>query len=249
MVKNKKRVTPPGNKVYIIDDAKSPFVVTEAFRKIATNIGFAIPKKEDNRAKVFCITSAVAGEGKTTISVNLALSMVRSGLRVALVDCDLRNPSIKRSLVHSQLRKGVESYLSGQASLEEIIYRDKSGLDVVAALLPAPNPMSLLHSEAFDHLIGQLSYLYEMVIVDTPPLGIVSDASIIGPRTDGVVIVTRQLYSDHKLLKSVVGQLEFAKCNILGFILNGFALPKEGFGKYGKYGKYGKSGYGEAKRQ
>lgn len=243
MIKSKKPLSSPGQ-VIIFNDADAPFVITEAFRKIATNVGFAIPKKENGGAKVFCITSALAGEGKTTMSINVALSLTKSGSKVALVDCDLRNPSVRRNFHHFNAKKGLESYLSGQANLDSIIYHDETGLDVIATLQSPPNPMALLNSDTFDKLLSMLSERYEMVVIDTPPLTLVSDAAIIGPKTDGVVIVTRQMFSNHRALKSIVGQLRFAKCNILGFVLNSFALARGGYyGKHGQYGKYGK--YGE----
>lgn len=238
-------------KIHIINDKTSPFVVTESFRKITTNIGFAIPKKEDGSGKIFCVTSAIAGEGKTTISVNLALSCAKSGAKTVLLDCDFRKPSVKRYFP-SDNKKGVEAYLSGQTNFENIVYKDPSSwLDVIATMHCPPNPISLLNSSGYDSLLEWLKQNYDYVIIDTPPLALVSDASIIGKKTDGVIIVTRQMYSNHKVLKDVVNQLEFAKCNILGFILNDFAVSSKSYygGRYGKYGTYGKYSYKQAEKK
>lgn len=235
-------------KIHIVDEKKSPFVVTESFRKLATNIGFAIPKKEDGKGKIFCVTSSVSGEGKTTVAVNLALTFARSGARTAIVDCDLRNPSVR--LYFSKCRKrGVASYLAGECSLNDIIEEDvEENLSVLIARQSPPNPLALINSGWFGKMLDELSARYEVVVIDTPPLGIVPDSSLIGKQTDGVIIVTRQMYSNHKNIQVIVDQLDFAQCNVLGFILNGYSLSQsEGYGRYGKYGKYGKYGYGASK--
>lgn len=231
-------------KIHIIDENKSPFIVTESFRKLATNIGFAIPKKENGKGKVFCITSPMPGEGKSTLSVNIALTCARSGAKTVLVDCDLRKPTVLRYFPECD-KHGVVAYLSGkEKSLDSIVYHSESGLDVLVTRQTPPNPLVLINSEVFDKLIEELSSKYEYVIIDTPPLGVVSDASIIEKKTDGIVVVTRQMYSNHRIIKDVVGQLEFAQNHVLGFILNDFTVSRDSYGgKYKRYGKYGKYGY------
>lgn len=232
-------------KVHLIDEKESPFIITESFRKIVTNIGFAIPKKDNGKGKVFCVTSPIAGEGKTTISVNIALTCARTGAKTVLVDCDLRKPTVLRYFPECD-KHGLAAYLSGQeTNLDNVIFHSESGVDVLVTRQTPPNPLALLNSEVFDRLIDKLASEYEYVIIDTPPLGVVSDASIIEKRTDGIVIVTRQMYSNHRVIKDVIGQLDFAQSHVLGFILNDFAVSHGGYGgKYGRYGKYGsKYGY------
>lgn len=230
-------------KILKVDEKNSPFVLTESFRKLMTNIGFAIPGKEDGKGKVFCISSSVQAEGKSTVSVNLALTGARSGAKTVLVDCDLRKPTLHRYFNTSA--KGLVEYLSGKAQMEEIVARDEeTGLYVIQAGHTPPNPLVLFNDASFAALLEKLSSEYEYVLIDTPPLGLVADASIIGQKTDGVVLVARHMYSNHRDIKGVIGQLGFAKCNILGFVLNDFALSRDGYGgKYGRYGKYGKYGY------
>ncbi len=222
--------------VYLIDDKKSPFVLAEAFRKIITNIGFAIPKKEGGKGKVFCITSSIAKEGKTTVSANIALSAARSGAKTILIDCDLRKPALKRYF--KSPKKGITGYLSGQAELEDIIARGiEPNLDIIVAKQSSPNPLVLLHSEAFDDLIEKLSSNYDYVILDTPPLGLCTDSLIIGKKTDGIVFVTRQRCSNHKMIKHLVDQIKFADCQIIGFILNDVSVSNSSY--YGKrYSNY-----------
>lgn len=244
-MKKKQKINETARRIHLVGD-DTPFVVTESFRKIVTNIGFAIPKKEDGVGKIFCVTSAVSGEGKTTVSVNIALTLAKSGAKTILVDCDLRKPSVKRYFPKSG-KKGIVAFLSGQTGLDDIIAHDeKTGLDIIATYQSPPNPMSLFNCDEFDKLIESLKYNYEYIVIDTPPVGLVSDASIIGTKTDGVVIVTRSMYSNHRSIKDIIGQFKFSKCNILGFVLNDFALARSGsYGyRYGYGYKYG-YGYGE----
>lgn len=237
-------------KIHMVDEKKSPFLVTESFRKITTNISFAIPKKDGGKGKVFCITSSVAGEGKTTVAVNLALTFARSGAKTVLVDCDLRRPSVRRYFPKCR-KRGIVTYLTGETSLDDIIEEDvEANMAVLIARQSPPSPMPLINSNWFDKMLDELATKYEVVIIDTPPLGLVPDSSIIGKKTDGVIIVTRQLYSNHKNIKKIVNQLNFAQCNILGFILNGYSISQGSTygGKYGRYGKYGyRYGYSENK--
>lgn len=218
------------------DEKKTPFALTEAFRKIVTNIGFAIPKKDGGRGKVFCITSSIQGEGKTTVSSNIALSAARSGAKTILIDCDLRKPALKHYFKTS--KKGITGYLSGQVELEDIIAHEiEPKLDIIVTKQTSPNPLVLLQSETFDQLIDKLSLNYDYVIIDTPPLGLCTDSLIIGKKTDGIVLVTRQKCSNHKMIKHLVDQIKFAECQILGFVLNDVSVASTSY--YGrKYSEY-----------
>lgn len=233
--------------IYKVDEKESPFIITEAFRNLMTNVGFAIPKKEEGKGKVVCVSSSIASEGKTTVSVNLALTCAGSGAKTVLVDCDLRKPHV-RAYFDIGEKEGIISYLSGQATLEEVTVKDVvPGLDVIAGKQSAPNPIVLLNDESFGKMIEKLESEYDYVIVDTSPVGIVSDATIIGQKTDGVILVTRQMYSNHRALREVLRQFDFAGCRVLGFVLNDFSVSR---GKYygSKYGyKYGYSKYGYPK--
>lgn len=227
--KNNKENEGLDQKRYVIDEKTSPFMVTEAFHQLMTNVSFVIPKKEDGTGKVVCITSSMPTEGKSTVSVNLALTIARSGVKTVLLDCDLRKPCVKRFFnIKEKDSKGIVSYLSGQAELKEVLVKDEaSGLDILPCIDVAPNPIFLLNHSMFAELLKQLADEYDYIIVDTPPIGIVSDATIIGKNCDGVVCVVRQMYSDHKIVKENLKQLEFAGCRFLGFVLNGFTVSKK----------------------
>lgn len=222
---------------YVIDPEKTPFYVTEAFRNLLANVGFAIPKKDDAKGKVICVSSSVPQEGKSTISVNLALTCAMAGYKTALVDCDMRKPSI-RKLLGLHHKECVMAYLSGQCAFDDVIVKNYAeNLDILPCSRPAPNPVVLLNNDAFGALIDRLAGEYDYVIIDTPPVSMVSDAVIIGQKTDGVLLVTRQKISDHRVLNKVINQLKFAGCHILGFVWNGFAVNSVKSYKYGyKYG-------------
>lgn len=225
--------------VYIVNEKESPFMVTEAFRQLMTNVNFAIPKKEDGTGKVVCITSSEQCEGKSTVSVNLALTIARSGVKTVLLDCDMRKPRVNQ-FFKTKNSKGIVAYLSGEAELQDVLIRDEeSGLYVLPCTDEAPNPIFLLNNPIFSALIQKLAQEFEYVIVDTPPVGIVADATLVGKLCDGVVCVVKQMQSDHKVIGDTLNQLEFAGCRFLGFVLNGFIVTHKSY--YSK--KYGKSGY------
>jgi capsular exopolysaccharide synthesis family protein len=179
----------------------------------------------------------------------MAITAAKSGAKTILIDCDMRNPSVKKYFPKCET-KGIVNYLSGKNTLDEVICKNiEENLDIIVARQSPPNPIVLINSEIFDNMIAELVKRYEYVIIDTPPLGLVSDVSMIGKKLDGVVVVTRHEYSNHKVLKRVLEQLKFAQCNILGFVLNDFAFSYSGYygGKYGKKGYYGyKYGYGNS---
>lgn len=219
----------------------SPFSLTEAYRNIMTNISFATPKKEGGKGKIICITSSVSDEGKTTIASNLALTFANAGKRVLLMDCDLRKHNVSR-VFRIKTEYGLADCLSGQAELAQALYTNYvPNLDILCSNKSAPNPIVLFSSRSFDLLMDVFAKHYDYIIVDTPPLGVVSDGMTIAAKSDGVVIVVKHLLS-HKILQETISNLEFANCPILGFVLKDFLLTKHS-GYYYKY--YYNNYYGE----
>lgn len=220
-----------------------PFALVESFRNLSTNIGFAIPKKIDESARIVCISSAVAGEGKTTVSVNLATSLASAGAKTLLMDCDMRKPSVRKFFGFEE-QKGSVEYLSGQAELNEVIVKNVSQkLDIIAGRKPAPNPLLLLKGERFEPLLKTLAKEYDYIIIDTPPLGIVSDALTIAECADGMILVARQMVSKNPIIRQAVSDIEFSGVNLLGFVLNDYKAKNGDKGYYGKYKYKYKSNY------
>lgn len=212
-----------------------PFVLVESFRNLTTNIGFAIPRSKERKGRIVCISSAIAGEGKSTVAANLALSCANIKARTIILDCDLRKPSIK-NFFHLNNEKGMTDYLSGEAGYEEVLLRNvKRNLDVIACRKVAPNPLALLGSENFKALLEKLAEEYDYIIIDTPPLCLVSDALTVGGLSDGIILVVRQMITRHPALQQTISDIDFAGINLLGFVMNDYKLKDMGKGYYKRY--------------
>lgn len=248
MAANKKKIKSDHRYSYLLQE-DSPFSLTEAYRNIMTNISFATPKKEEGKGKIICITSSVSDEGKTTIASNLALTFANAGKRVLLMDCDLRKHNVSR-VFRIKAEYGLADFLSGQAELSQALFPNFiPNLDILCSSKSAPNPIVLFSSRNFDQLLDVFVRHYDYVIMDTPPLGVVSDGLTLAAKSDGVVIIVKHLLS-HKILQETISTLEFAECTILGVVLKDFLLTKHS-GYYYKYyynNYYGQDGANPRKR-
>ena len=227
------------NRPYKTQDSGVLFSVKEAYRTIRTNLMFSVAKKG---CKVIMISSSIQGEGKTTTSANVAFSIARNNQKVLLIDLDLRNPRVYKLLKQSNA-PGVTNFLSGFNTMEDVLHKDvHPNLDVICAGTISPNPAEMVASEGMMKLLEDMKKKYDFIIIDTPPLNLVSDAlSIIGA-TDGLVLVARPRYTAKKDVQRAIDQVNFVGGKILGIIANGVQEKKKGYG-YGKYG-YGRYGYG-----
>ncbi len=231
--------------VVATDNKHVPFAVVEAYKAIRTNLTFLLSESE---AKVIAITSPGAGDGKSTTAVNMAIAFSQLGDKVLLVDADMR-----RSSIHKKLKKenkiGLSNILAGFNKYTECISTVNESLDVITAGQIPPNPSELLGSARFKKFVEDVSKEYSYVIIDTPPVDVVTDALVIAPNTAGLVLVVRDQYTPTDAIKHVVSSAEFAGINILGAVMNG-ANPKGGrhygYRKY-SYG-YRKYGYGYGKK-
>ncbi len=220
------------------------FAAKEAYHTIRTNLMFSLAKAE---CKVIMFTSSIQGEGKTTSSANVALSIAKSNKRVLLMDLDLRSPRI-----HRKFKKpgsvGLTNLLSGFSKLEEVLYKNVyPGLDVICAGTISPNPSEMVASESLANLIQSFKKDYDYIILDTPPVNPVSDALSLVPLVDGIVMVIRPQYTDRKEVQHAISQLEFVGGKILGAIANGVQKEKKLYGK-GYGGRYG-YGYGYGQKE
>lgn len=222
------------------------FAAKEAYRTIRTNLMFSLAK---SGCKTLLFTSSIQGEGKTTSSANIAFSIARSNKKVLLMDLDLRNPHVHRILKKNN-SPGLTNFLSGFNSLEEVVHKDVyPGLDVICAGTISPNPAEMVASEGMMDLIGSMKEKYDYIILDTPPVNLVSDALSLVPVTDGVVLVIRPKYTDRKEVRRAIDQLEFVGGKILGAIANGVQQQKRSYGKRYGAGRYGYGyGYGYGKK-
>lgn len=210
----------------ILDDPKSYYA--EAFRTIKTNIKYS---SADKHKKVMLVTSTEAGEGKSTISSNLALSLSQDNKKVIIVDGDLRKPS-----VHRQFRisgsVGLTEVLIGEQSLNSVKYKINPYLDAVTSGHIPPNPAELLASEEMEKIIKNLKEEYDYVIIDTNPIGLVADAQILSSKVDGVILVARYEKTKKENLLSCKKMIDQVGGNTIGVVLNGVDEKR---GKYYYY--------------
>ena len=210
----------------------------EYYNAIRTNIQFS-----GAQMKVIAVSSVEAGEGKSTTSVNLAISFASVGLRTLLIDADTRNSVLSGTFKSNEPYKGLSNFLSGNADLNETICQTNiSGLDVIASGPVPPNPTSLLQNDNFRHLMEVARSRYDYVIIDTPPIGLVIDAVIIAHQADASFLVTAAGKIKRRFVTKAVEQLEQSGSQFLGVVLNKVDMTVDKYGSYGSYGSYGEYG-------
>ena len=210
----------------ILDDPKSYYA--EAFRTIKTNIKYS---SADKHKKVLLVTSTEAGEGKSTISSNLALSLSQDNKKVIIIDGDLRKPSVHKQFGISG-SVGLTELLIGEKSINDIKHKVNPYLDAVTSGHIPPNPAELLASEEMEKLIEKLREEYDYVIIDTNPIGLVADAQILSSKVDGVILVARYEKTKKENLLSCKKMIDQVGGNTLGGVLNGIDEKR---GKYYYY--------------
>ena len=206
----------------------SSFLVQEAYKTLRTNVRFFLNGKG---CKKLCVTSGAAGEGKSITLINLAISFAEAGNKVLLIDCDLRRPAMARLLVE-KATPGLSGVLAGMEDLEEAIRKDLyPNLDILFSGEIPPNPSELLGSDKMQSLIEEMSKHYDYILVDTPPVNVVSDACVVANLLDGVLLLVRKDRSRKDDVKRSVDSLRLTGAKILGFVLNGVTV--EGNKTYG----------------
>lgn len=217
-----------------------PFAVVEAYKAIRTNLTFLL---SNHKQKVFCITSPEAGEGKSTTAVNMSIAFSQLGDKVLLIDADMRRSSIHKKL-KIENSAGLSGVLAGFNKFNDVVTRISDTFDVLTAGQVPPNPSELLGSARFKELVDEVADKYSYVIIDTPPVDVVTDAWVIAPATAGVVLVVKDQITPTDVISRSIEAAKFADINLLGAVMNG-ANPKSG-GRYG-YRKYGYRKYGYRK--
>lgn len=194
---------------------KSKFAIVESYKAARTNIMFSL-SADDN--KVFAVTSYSKGEGKSTVSSNLAISFSKMEKRVLLVDSDLRRPNI-HNIFKVENTAGLSNIIGKMGNFEEVVHRDVlPNLDILPSGTIPPNPSELLCSTRFKELVEELKDQYDYVIFDTPPIGVVSDALLLKDFVAGFVVVLRERSTTHGDLQNLLESASLADCKLLGFI-------------------------------
>ena len=211
----------------------------EAFKMLRTNIDFT-----GSDLKVICITSCTPNEGKSNVSFEVAKSYAQLGKKVLLVDADLRKSVMRQRHKKGKVRLGLVNYLVGMCEFDDALCEtDVDNLHMIFSGPVPPNPSELLSSWKFAQMIQDAREQYDMVIVDTPPLGSVIVAAVESKFCDGAVLIIAAGNVSYRFARKVKEQLDVAECRILGCVLNKVDLSgKSYYGKY--YGKYYGQYYG-----
>ena len=220
-------------------------MMEEAFRGLRTSLRFVLSEKEN----VIACTSCIPGEGKTFISTNLAMSLALLGKRVIIVGLDIRKPRLVKLFGLLSDHRGITTFLSSNSGdfqdLDKQIHHAvlNPNLDVLPAGVIPPNPGELISREQLDHAIALLREHYDYVIVDTPPVGLVSDTLSAARVVDMTIMVCRADYSPRNNFQLINALHHDNKMPKITLVLNGIDLKKRKYGYYYGYGKYGKYGH------
>ncbi|HEY0873590.1 MAG TPA: polysaccharide biosynthesis tyrosine autokinase [Vicinamibacterales bacterium] len=204
-------------------DGPVPPNFAEAFKSVRTNVLFS-SAEEGLRSLV--VTSAGPGEGKSLVASNLAVALAQAGQRVLLIDADMRRPRVHEIFGGDQ-EPGLSNVLSGNAKAPDAIRKSKTeGLWLLPAGLIPPNPAELLGSRRYTEFIASLSAHFDWVLLDTPPVMVVTDSSIVANQSSGVVFVVRADHTSRQAVRAAVEQLEAANAHLTGSVLNSVDLVR-----------------------
>ena len=209
------------------------FTATEQYKLLRTNLSFTLP--QEIACPIIGVTSSMRGEGKSTTAINLSYVLAESGKRVLLIDGDLRIPSIAKKMGIAG-SPGLTDLLMGQgAQLSDYKSEQLDQWYILPAGNLPPNPSELLSSRRMENILKDLSGKFDYIIIDLPPVNIVSDALAIANFVAGMIVVIREDYTEKKELETCFRQLGLSNVNVLGCVFNEAKTAKAAYGKYKKY--------------
>ena len=213
-----------------------PFEFSEAYKALRTNFNF-VSRNGENRK--ILITSAIPNEGKTSITINLAISLVQTGKKVLVVDTDMRNPTLHIYLnLKRDREKGLSAALIGGMPWEDCVVETLHGFDVIHGGPIPPNPAELVASKDMQNILNSALEQYDYVLCDAPPVGIVTDAAALSTLCDGVLFVVRQKMGKKNQIMGAVHKLQSVNAKILGVVLNHYDMSDVSEKEYGYYSNY-----------
>lgn len=234
-------------KLNVLSD-KSSFGYVEAFKALRKNMTYLL--QDHGRGHVLMITSSIPGEGKSNISVNLAITLAQDNKKVILIDCDLRKGTLHRYLNVPPTAAGLSSILTGEVALSETVYKLSYGFNFMPVGALPNNPSEMIGSRNMSRLLSELSKQYDYVICDTAPVNAVADTSVLCRYVDGVILIVSHNEVTRNTVLAAKEQLEASNANILGVVLNKYDAKASGsdatnYYSYYNYSNYGYGGYGE----
>ena len=215
----------------LLNDA--PFQLEEAYKALRTNLQFVCA---DKNIKKILITSSAPGEGKSTITINLAIALAQVGHKVIIVDADMRKPKI-HSYLKIQNFPGVTNVIAKTNTLDEAIqYVSELGISAITCGPIPPNPAELIETKAMENILNELNERYDFILIDSPPASFITDASVLSKHADGVLMVFLHGSITFEIAELTIKNLKSAGANILGGILNNVDTEKTG--RYNYYRNY-----------
>lgn len=213
--------------------------LAEAFRSIRSNLLFLMGRVD--KTSILMVSSSISGEGKSFCSANISISLASTGKRTILIVADMRKPQMYVPMPNNEYSKdGLSTYLIGSKTLDQVVQATSiENLDIIHSGAVPPNPAELLMGVVMDELIEQLRKHYDYIIIDTPPLGLVSDALILGKYADATVYIVRQDRTPIEKLKGLERIYNEQMLKNIGILFNDVKTQAVGMYGYGSYGGYG----------
>ena len=209
------------------------FTAAEQYKLLRANLDFTLPAGE--KCPVIGVTSSVRGEGKSTTSINLSYVIAEKGSKVLLIDGDLRIPSIAKKMELENTCGLTDFLLNNEIPVDSFKTNILDNWYIIPSGNIPPNPSELLGSQRMEAVLNEFKKQFDYIVVDLPPVNVVSDAISISRLISGMIIVVREDYTEKKELQRCVRQLKLSNAKVLGYVMNG---SKSGGGTYSKYKKY-----------
>ncbi|MBQ2945818.1 MAG: polysaccharide biosynthesis tyrosine autokinase [Clostridia bacterium] len=215
--------------------SSTSFSIVESYKQLRTNLQFSVSVNKNN---IIAVSSSIPGEGKSTTSCNLAISLAEDNKKILLIDCDLRKPTIHKKLKLDN-RCGVSGLLSKQYGVDEAVKKDVyKNLDVITSGSIPPNPSELLGSDAFAEYLNEFSKAYDYIIIDSPPIALVTDVRSFANKTAGVLLVAKQNFTLYGDIVRSANLLEQSNSSILGIVITDVDIRENRSYSNYRYGGY-----------
>lgn len=207
----------------------SPLELIEGYAKLRMNLLYTLVERQN---RIVVLTSAISGEGKSTIAANLAISCAMSGKKVLMIDGDMRRACQRDHFEYDEENPGLSEALVGSVYWwDTVLSTERDNLYIMPAGHLPPNPAELLSLESAKYLFEQIQQDFDLVLMDMPPINIVSDPLVVSSNVAGCLMVVRQGYSDHRAIRKSLISAEMTGMSVLGFVYNGENAKKESYYK------------------